>query len=103
MNKEYSDLLSLFAKHRVRYLIVGAYAVMHYTEPRYTKDIDIWVDRSLQNAERAYRALAEFGAPLRDYTPNDFTGSYAVFQIGVEPVRIDLLMSLPGVPSFDAA
>ena len=103
MNGEYSDRLSLFAKHRVRYLVVGAYAVMHYTEPRYTKDIDIWVDCSLPNAERIYRALAEFGAPLAAYTPKDFTGQHAGFQIGVEPVRIDVMMSLPGLTSFNAA
>jgi hypothetical protein len=75
---------------------------MHYTEPRYTKDIDIWIDRSLKNAEKAFRALAEYGAPLRDYAPEDFTERYAVFQIGVEPVRIDVLMTLAGV-GFDSA
>ena len=92
----------LFAKHRVRYLVVGAYAVMHYTEPRYTKDIDLWIDPSTHNARRAYRALVEYGAPLRGYTPADFTARESVFQIGVDPVRIDVLMSLPGV-MFDTA
>ena len=102
MNKNYRELLSLFARRRVRYLVVGAYAVIHYTEPRYTKDIDIWIDRRPKNAERAYGALAEYGAPLRGYTPDDFTEQYAVFQIGVEPVRIDVLMSLAGI-GFETA
>jgi predicted nucleotidyltransferase len=97
MNRTYRELLLLFTKHRVRYLVVGAYAVMHYTEPPFTKNLDLFVDRTPKNAARVYRALVEFGAPLADYTPADFTTHYAVFQIGVEPVRVDVIMHLPGV------
>jgi len=97
INKEYSELLSLFAKHRVRYLVVGAYAVIYYSEPRYTKDIDVWIEPGPDNALKTYRALTEYGAPLRSHTYKDFMDKYSVFQIGVEPVRIDVLMSLPGV------
>ncbi|MBV9744131.1 MAG: hypothetical protein JO099_10230 [Acidobacteriia bacterium] len=97
MNGEYRELLSLFAKYRVRYLVVGAYAVMRYTEPRYTKDLDVWVDSGPGNAKRVFRAVAEFGAPLKGYGPELFLDRYGVFQIGVSPIRIDILSSIRGV------
>jgi hypothetical protein len=97
MNDEYKELLSLFAKHRVRYLVIGAYAVMRYTEPRYTKDIDLWVEASPENAKRVFRALTDFGAPLKGLTYKDFSRPYGGFQIGVEPVRIDILAHVDGV------
>lgn len=75
---------------------------MRYTEPRYTKDIDLWVDPEPTNAGRVYRALAAFGAPLTEFSPKDFADRYSVFQIGVEPVRIDVITSLAGI-SFAAA
>jgi hypothetical protein len=73
-------------------LIVGGYAVMKYTEPRFTKDLDVWVRNSPPNAARVYRALAEFGAPLQHdgLTPQTFTRDSVVYQIGVAPVRIDI-------------
>jgi len=90
---DYKDLLRILNKHRVKYLIIGAYAVVYYTEPRYTKDLDIWVEPSLKNAEKVYRALKEFGAPLQDVRVEDFTNPDLVYQIGVAPVRVDIIMS----------
>ena len=86
--EDYKDILAVFAKHRVRYLVIGGYAVVYYTEPRYTKDFDLWIDRSPENARRVYQALVEYGAPVSKITPDDFSGGYGVFQIGVAPVRI---------------
>jgi hypothetical protein len=97
MNDEYKELLSLFAKHRARYLVVGAYAVMRYTEPRYTKDLDVWVDSAPDNAVRVFKALVEYGVPLKGLSPKDFTGPYGGYQIGVEPIRIDILAHVDGV------
>jgi hypothetical protein len=97
MHAEYKEMLSLFAKHRVRYLVVGAYAVMRYTEPRYTKDLDPWVDAAPNNAQRVFRALVEFGAPLKGFQPSDFTTPHAVFQIGMTPIRIDVMLHVEGV------
>lgn len=96
-SSDYKDLLSVFNAFRVRYLVVGGYAVMQYTEPRYTKDLDVWIDRSPPNARRVYRALASFGAPLKEITENDFSDRYSIVQIGMAPVRIDIIMNLPGV------
>lgn len=64
INPDFKDLLRALSAEPVEYLIVGAYAVTYYSEPRYTKDIDIWVRPSLENAHRLWRALESFGAPL---------------------------------------
>jgi len=88
---DYKELLKILNRHRVRYLIVGAYAVIHYTEPRYTKDLDIWVEPEIKNAKRVYEALKEFGAPLKDISVADFANKNLVYQIGVEPVRVDII------------
>jgi predicted nucleotidyltransferase len=88
----------------VEYLIVGGYAVMKYTEPRYTKDLDVWVQNSPKNSVRLYDALARFGAPLTHdgVTPDTFTKDNVVYQIGVAPVRIDISTHIDGV-TFDTA
>jgi hypothetical protein len=85
----------------VRYLIVGGHAVMAYTEPRYT-DFDVWIEPVEPNAQRLFVALAQFGAPTRDIRPSDFTEPETFFQIGIEPVRIDIMTSVPGL-DFAAA
>lgn len=94
MNSDFSDLLRALNDAKVEYLIVGGYAVGMLTEPRYTKDIDIWINNTKDNAERVYKSLQEFGAPLGDVTISDFTNPDLVYQIGLEPCRIDILMGL---------
>ena len=81
----------------VKYLVVGAYARIYYTEPRYTKDIDIWVEPTLRNARKLWKALASFGAPLENVHVKDFACEELVYQIGVEPNRIDIMMGVPGL------
>ncbi len=82
-------------------MIVGAFAVMKYSEPRYTMDLDIWVEATVENAERVFAALAEFGAPLSDLGVDDFA-SDGFFQMGQPPVRIDIMMSVDGVTFSEA-
>ena len=77
----------------VRYLIVGGYAVMVHTEPRYTKDLDVWIEPTESNARALFVALANFGAPTTDVVPTDFMEPDVFFQIGVEPVRVDIMTS----------
>ena len=96
-NSNFRDLLKLFGEFGVRYLIAGGYAVMRYTEPRYTKDLDVWIEASLDNAERVYRALAAFGAPLQGITRSDFETEGPFYQMGRPPVRVDILTSIDGV------
>lgn len=99
---DYKELLKILNKHRVKYLIVGAYAVIYYTEPRYTKDLDIWIDPEKENAQRVYAALAEFGAPLRGITYKDFINKKLVYQIGIAPIRVDIIMGI-GNLKFEVA
>ena len=75
---------------------------MVYTEPRYTKDLDIWVEASPENAEQVFRALAAFGAPLSGLTPGDFATEGFFYQLGRPPARVDILMSIDGI-GFSAA
>jgi len=93
----FKELLRKLNEHQVRYLIVGAYAVMKYTEPRYTKDLDVWVEATPDNAKRVFKALAAFGAPMNAVTVEDFSNSDLVFQIGIEPHRIDVMMQIKGL------
>lgn len=99
---DYKDLLKLLNRHKVQYLIVGAYAVIYYAEPRYTKDVDIWVNPEIQNAHRVWKALKEFGAPLKGIWPGDFSKKGMVYQVGVAPIRVDIMMGIPGI-GFTAA
>jgi predicted nucleotidyltransferase len=100
----YKELLQALNECEVEYLIVGGYAVMKYTEPRYTKDLDVWVHNSSQNSARLFHALVKFGAPLKldGVTPETFTNQKIVYQIGVAPIRIDILTNIDGVQFSDA-
>ncbi|MGI8669873.1 MAG: nucleotidyltransferase [Aridibacter sp.] len=94
MNSDFKELLKIFADKKVKYLIIGGYAVAKHAEPRYTKDLDIWISNSRKNAELVFQSLQEFDAPLQDISVEDFTIPTLVFQIGIEPSRIDILMGL---------
>ena len=96
------ELLRVFNAHGVEYLIVGAFAVSRYSEPRATKDIDLLLRGTEQNSRAVYRALAEFGAPLDGITSADFLEPESMLQIGVDPVRIDLMQSVAGVATEEA-
>ncbi|MGA8533167.1 MAG: nucleotidyltransferase [Candidatus Tumulicola sp.] len=99
---DFKELLSLFNEENVRYLIVGAFALAYFGRPRYTKDLDIWVDPAGDNPTRVFRALAKFAAPLENVSAEDFGDEDTILQIGVEPVRIDVLAGISGV-AFDGA
>ena len=102
MNSDFEELLSIFNENSVRYLVVGGHAVMLYTEPRYTKDLYIWIDASLENADRVYRSLVAFGAPLAGLTAKDFAEEGSLYQMGISPVRVEILMSIDGVSFAEA-
>lgn len=76
--------------------------MLRYTEPRVTKDLDIFIEISEENARRVYAALAKFGAPVAQYTPADFQDPYSGFQFGVPPSQIDIILAISAV-SFDEA
>jgi len=96
VNSDFSDLLSLFNANNVKYLVIGGYAVIQYGEPRYTKDLDLWIRTDTANAAVVYLALKQFGAPLSGLTEADFAEEGYYYQMGIPPVRIDILMGIPG-------
>ena len=89
LNSDFRDILSAFAEAGVKYLLVGAYALAAHGHVRATGDIDLWIDRSRDNAQRVMAALAEFGAPLHDLEVGDLESPDLVFRVGVAPRRID--------------
>ena len=97
--RDFEDILTEFEKWRVRYLIVGGLAFIFHAKPRYTKDIDLWVDAQADNIDRANQALAEFGAPYLITTPPN---AEEILQLGLPPNRIDILLSMSGV-AFETA
>jgi hypothetical protein len=94
VEKDFVELLRLFNKHRVRYCIVGAYALAFHDRPRYTKDMDLLVEPSLHNGRNIVNALKEFGFGSLKLTPEDFNRPGRFIQLGYEPVRVDLITSL---------
>jgi predicted nucleotidyltransferase len=97
VNSDFSDLLRIFNANKVKYLVIGGYAVVQYAEPRFTKDLDVLISTDSTNAEAVYNALHEFGAPLTGLAPKDFSEEGFFFQMGMPPVRVDVLMGIPGI------
>jgi hypothetical protein len=102
MYQDYKDLLSAFQSHGVKYLVVGGFAVIYHSQPRFTKDMDLFIKADPENAKAAYAALAEFGAPLQGISPEDLTDRNSFFRFGRDPKGFDILPAIPGV-DFDAA
>ncbi|MEN8246066.1 MAG: DUF6036 family nucleotidyltransferase, partial [Thermodesulfobacteriota bacterium] len=92
----------LFNANNVEYLVIGGYALIQYAEPRYTKDLDLWISTDPENASAVYHALQQFGAPLNGLTQSDFSENGFFYQMGVPPVRVDILMGIPGVQFREA-
>lgn len=102
MLKDHRDLLLAFNACRVKFLLVGGHALGRYTEPRVTGDMDVFIDTGEDNAKRVFAGLAQYGAPLAEYTVETFQNPYEGFQIGVPPQQIDLLFAVSGL-TFDEA
>ncbi len=102
MNRDFRDLLAEFNAQGVDYIIVGAHALAAHGHIRATKDLDVWVRADPANAQKVLRALKAFGAPLQDLTEDDLAQPGLIFQIGVPPIRIDVVTAIDGV-SFSEA
>ena len=102
VNPEFRDMLCELSAAKAEFLVVGAYAVGAHGIDRVTKDLDVWVGASPENAQCVWNALARFGAPMDKITPADLTRDDLIFQIGVPPSRIDVLTYLEGL-TFDIA
>ena len=95
--KDYEEFLELLNKHKVRYCIIGAFALAFHARPRYTKDLDILVESSVDNATKLLTALDEFGFGSLNLAVEDFSTKGNIIQLGYEPVRIYLLTSIKGL------
>jgi hypothetical protein len=103
MLKDQRDIIAAFNAHGVKYLVIGGQAVSIHADPRGTKDLDVFIKADEENSKAVFAALAEFGAPLGGVTPADFNDkATTVFQLGVEPGRVDILQGIAGV-RFDEA
>ncbi|MCP3961224.1 MAG: hypothetical protein GY719_25540 [bacterium] len=101
-SRDFEDLFECFRRRQVRALIVGAHAVAFHAKPRYTKDVDVLVEPSVENAERLLEALNDFGFGSLDLSVEDFSREDKIVQLGFEPNRVDLITSIGGV-SFEEA
>ena len=102
MSPDFKELLLDFNARNVEYLVVGAHALAAHGHVRATKDLDVWVRPDQANAARVIQALDDFGAPLADLTIDDLTKPGTIFQIGLPPLRIDIITHIDGVDFFDA-
>ena len=102
LNNDYRDILLALSARKVKFILVGAYAMAAHGFPRSTMDIDLWVKNDYENSIRVLQALEDFGAPSGELTPDDLQKIDMIYQIGVAPRRIDILTSIDGV-EFDNA
>ncbi len=97
LNQDFKEFLQSLNDNKVRYLVVGGYAVAQHGHPRYTKDIDIWVEMTKENAARVVKALEQFGFASLGLKESDFLEADQIIQLGYPPSRIDLLTTLLGI------
>lgn len=102
LNRDFRDMLSALCDEKAEFLLIDAYALAVHGCPRATGDMDIWIRPSDANAQRVWRALKAFKAPMARLSPDDLTNPDVVFQIGVAPRRIDILTTIDGVEFAEA-
>ena len=102
LNQDFKEFIQSLNDNHVRYLVVGGYAVAFHGHPRYTKDIDIWIERTPRNASQVVKALDQFGFGSLGLKEADFLVPDQIIQLGYPPNRIDLLTTLPGVDFEDS-
>jgi hypothetical protein len=97
VEKDFKEFIELLNKNKAHYLIIGGYAFSFYAEPRFTKDIDILIRQTKENARKIIDCMKDFGFSDLDLTEKDFLESNQVIQLGVAPLRIDIITSIKGV------
>ena len=103
MNSDFKELLQSLKDHQVEYPVVGGYAVIFHSQPRFTKDLDVWVKPDAENARRLMIAFQQFGIPLINIQESDFAKQGTQYMIGIPPSAIDFLTSIPGLEGRAAA
>jgi len=102
LNNDYRDILLALSNRKVKFLLVGAYAMAAHGYPRSTMDIDLWIMPDPENAILVLQALEDFGAPCGNLSSDDLQKEGIIFQVGVAPRRIDILTSVDGL-TFEGA
>lgn len=102
IQQDFKDLLKCFSEHGVEFIIVGGYALAFHGAPRFTGDLDLFIHPTPANAQRVMRALDQFGFSFPNLSEDDFSVPGRVVQLGVPPIRIDLITSISGVAWEDA-
>ena len=97
VEKDFEEFIKLLNKHKAKYMIVGAYAFALYAKPRNTGDLDIFIERSSDNADLMMRVLTEFRLESLEISKDDFITEGRIIQLGVSPVRIDIMNIIDGV------
>ncbi|MFH1908160.1 MAG: hypothetical protein ABIL11_12400 [Chloroflexota bacterium] len=97
LNQDFKEFIQSLNDNGVRYLVVGGYAVALHGYPRYTKDMDVWVEMTIENVARVVTALNQFGFASLGLKEDDFLVPDQIIQLGYPPRRIDMLTTLPGV------
>ncbi len=97
LNQDFKEFIQLLNDNQVNYLVIGGYAVAIHGHPRYTKDIDIWIEISEKNSQKIITALTEFGFGSLGLTAQDFQEPHQIIQLGYPPNRIDLITSPDGI------
>lgn len=97
LNPDFKEFVKLLIKNQVEYLVVGGYAVSVHGYPRYTGDLDIWINPTPKNASLVVQTIDEFGFSSFELKEEDFTKQYGIIQLGYPPVRIDIINTIDGV------
>jgi hypothetical protein len=97
MDENLKQLLSAFNANHVKYVVIGGYAVFVHAQPRMTKDLDVFIESSPENAIATYKGLAEFGAPLAKFTVADFHDGRTIARFGVPPICFEVIQNIDGV------
>jgi hypothetical protein len=97
LNQDFKEFIQLLNDNQVKYLVIGGYAVAVHGHPRYTKDIDIWIEISEENAQKLVTALTQFGFESLGLTSEDFQTPNQIIQLGYPPNRIDLITNPDGI------
>jgi hypothetical protein len=97
LHQDYKEFIKLLNENKVEYLVVGAFALAFHGYPRFTGDIDFWINNDPENAKKVYDSIKEFGFPTSNLSEEDFISDDLIFQIGYPPVRIDIVTSVSGL------
>ncbi len=102
LSEDFEDFIKLLNKYKVAYMVVGGYALAFHGKPRYTGDMDIWIDISDENATKMLKVIHEFGFASLKLKKKDFLKPAYTTQIGYPPLRIDILNEIDGVDFKEA-